>query len=137
MINFRIVTPEGVVYEDDIERVTIPTADGEITVLPNHTPIVSLLRYGEMTVKKKDHDVHFAVSRGIVEVMSGSKVTILADSADRAEEIDLAAAEEGRKRAEKILQEKEDIDEVEFSRFQALLDKEITRLRIGSKYLRK
>jgi F-type H+-transporting ATPase subunit epsilon len=134
-IDFKIVTPRGIAYHDEIQQITVPTASGEITVLPKHTPLVSLLRPGEMTVVKEDHKVHFAVSRGVVEVRSGSEVIILANSADRAEEINLAEAEAARKRAQAMLADKENLDDVEFSRFQTILDRELARLKVGNKYL--
>ena len=148
MLAFKIVTPEGIAYEDNVEQVTIPTAAGEITVLPKHMPLVSPLRHGEMTIVKRDieaisagegfHRVHFAVARGIVEVRppieGTSEVIVLADSADRAEDIDLAEAEAARKRAEEALERKDELTDVEFSRFQAILDRELVKLKVGSKY---
>jgi F-type H+-transporting ATPase subunit epsilon len=133
-INFQIVTPERVVYENEIDQVTLPTRAGEITVLPNHTPLVSLLAPGELHLKKDGVDYSFAVSSGFIEVRPKSRVVILADTAERAEEIDLARAEAARKRTEKILAEKGKLDDVQFARLQAILDREAARIKVKSKY---
>ena len=143
-INFKIVTPSGVAYQDDIKQVSLPTADGEITVLANHVPLVTLLRPGEMTVVKeephdgtttdREHRLHFAVAHGVAQVQEGSKVVILSDTADRAEEIDVAAADEARARAQKALQEKEKLSDVEFSRVSAALERELAKIKVGRKY---
>jgi len=134
MINFKIVKPEGVVYEDKIEKVTIPTLDGEITVLAKHAPLVSVLNTGVVSIKKKDFEVNIAVSGGILEIRKEDKVYIMADSAERAEEIDVKRAEEARARAEKILQEESKLDDVDFARLQAMIEKEMNRIHVGKKY---
>ena len=133
-INFKIITLERVVYEDEIDQVTIPTQAGEITVLARHTPLVSLLKPGELRIKKDGYDVLLSVSTGFVEVRPKSEVVILADTAERAEEIDLERAEEGRRRAEEMLKEKERLDDVQFARLQAQLEKELARLKVGRRY---
>lgn len=137
LLAFKIVTPQGVAYEDEIEQITLPTAAGEITVLPNHTPLVSLLVPGEMTVKKEKNTVHFAVAHGVVEIRSQSKVVVLSDTAQRAEEIDIEQAQSARIRANKMLEEKENINDVDYARFRALLDSELNRIKVGRKYLKK
>jgi F-type H+-transporting ATPase subunit epsilon len=137
-INFKIVTPEGVAYADSVVQITMPTASGEITILPNHAPLITLLRFGEMIISKEEngglYPVHFAVARGVVEVRQGSEVVVLADSADRAEDIDMERAEEARRRAEKALRSKEALSDHEFARFQSLIDREINKLKIGGRY---
>lgn len=134
MIDFKIVKPEGVVYEDIIEKVTIPTLAGEITVLPEHSPLVSVLATGIVIIKKKDFEVNLAVSGGILEIRQDSKVYIMADSAERAEEIDLERAEQARQRAEKLLEEKSNLDDVDFAKLQAVIEREMNRINVGKKY---
>ncbi len=135
MINFKIVKPEGVVYSDEaVEKVTIPTKDGYITVLPHHIPLITILDAGELIVFKKDHEVPIAVSGGVAEIRKDNTVYILADSAERAEEIDLERAETGRQRAEELLAAEEKASDVDFARVQASLEKEMNRLRIAKKY---
>jgi F-type H+-transporting ATPase subunit epsilon len=134
MIDFKIVKPEGVVYEDMIEKVTIPTLAGEITILEEHSPLVSVLATGVITIKKKDFEVNLAVSGGILEIRQNSKVYVMADSAERAEEIDLERAEQARLRAEKLLQEKNKLEDVDFAKLQAIIEREMNRIHVGKKY---
>ena len=93
-IKFEIVTPERVVLKEEILQITVPTKMGEITVLPDHIPLVSSLLPGVVHVKKKDgQDEIMSISGGFLEVLK-DKVVILADTAERAEELDLDRAEE-------------------------------------------
>ena len=81
MIKFKIVTPEKVVYEADIDSVSLPTEQGEITVLPNHIPLVSTVVAGELVVRKGNEVQPMAVSGGFVEVRAGNEVIVLAGPA--------------------------------------------------------
>lgn len=135
MLNFKIVKPEGLVYSDtEVEKVSIPTKEGYITVLPHHIPLITILDTGELTIFKKDHEVPIAVSGGVAEVRKDGTVYILADSAERAEEIDVTRAEAAHKRAEELLSQEEKAADVDFARIQASLEKELNRLRIAKKY---
>ncbi len=130
-ITFTVVTPEGITYKDDaIEQVSLPTAEGEITILANHRPLVTLLRPGEMTIVKEGVKHHFAVSHGVAEIRPQSEVVVLTDTAERAEDIDLDAAEAARARAQKMLEDKEHLDDVEYARFASLLEREVNRIRV-------
>ncbi|MBI1755293.1 ATP synthase F1 subunit epsilon [Candidatus Azambacteria bacterium] len=111
-IHFEIVTPEKVAYQDKIDALTLDTKDGEITILPNHMPLVSVLRPGEMRIKKGNEEIFMAVSGGFVEVQPDSKVIIIADAAERAEDINELKAEEARARAQDILARKATGEEV-------------------------
>lgn len=133
-IDFKIVTPEKTIYEDKILQLSVFTEMGEITILPNHVPIVSLIKAGELRLKKSDGEVVMAVSGGFVEVRGKNEVVILADSAERAEDIDIEKAEAARKRAEEMLEEKETMDDLEFAKLQAVIDREMARIRVGNKY---
>lgn len=137
MLKFKIVTPDGVVYDDaGVEKVSIPTVMGEITVLPNHIPLLSVIAPGELVIYKNNEPIAIAISGGMLEVRRGSEVSILADTAERAEHIDLERAEKARKRAEELLATEKDMDDVEFARLQAAMEKELARLRVGRKYRR-
>ena len=68
MLNFKIVTPEGIVYQDEIAQATIPTMDGEITILPDHVPLVSILKTGELRVKDKEGEHAMALAGGFLEM---------------------------------------------------------------------
>lgn len=132
-IKFTIVTPNGVIFADEIDQLTIPTASGEITVLPNHIPLISILVAGELTARKDGVDIPMAVSGGIVEVRPNNELAILAETAERAEQIDLDRAEAGRKRAEELMKKQKFADDVEFTRVAARMEKELARLRVGKK----
>lgn len=135
MLNFKIVKPEGIVYSDtEVEKVTIPTKEGYITVLPHHIPLIAILDTGELIIHKKDHEVAIAVSGGVAEIRKDGSVYLLADSAERAEEIDVARAEAAHKRAEELLLQEEKSANIDFARIQASLEKELNRLRIAKKY---
>ena len=131
-IHFEIVTPEKVAYQDTIDALTVDTKDGEITILPRHTPLVSILRPGEMRLKKGDEEGFMAVSGGFVEVQQDSTVIIIADSALRAEEIDQTKAEEARKRAEEILAQKTTATEVADA--QAALARSLAQLKVARRH---
>ena len=131
-INFEIVTPERTLLKEEIRQVTLPTLEGQITVLPDHIPLIAVLVPGEIVVKKEDgEEVSMAVSGGFVEVLV-NKVVVLADTAERAEEIDEARAEEAKKRAEKLLEEKK-LDKREFAALAAKIEKELARLKVARK----
>ena len=134
MLNFKIVTPAGVIYHDQVEQVTVPTTSGEITILPRHIPIVSVLKAGELIVQKDGHKLGMSVSGGIIEMQSDDKLFIMADTAERAEHIDLARAEEAQKRAEELLKQKENVADVDFARIQANLERELARIKVARKW---
>ena len=125
--SFSVVTAEGIVTEvDDITSVTIPTADGEITVLPHHIPLVAPLVDGVLTVREGESEQHLAVDGGFVNV-TPTGVTILADTAERAEEIDAAKAEAARKQAEEVMAGK--VTDQDLTEAAASLRRNLARLR--------
>ncbi len=128
-IKFEIVTPERVVLKEEISQVTVPTQEGEMTVLPKHMPIVATLKPGVIELIKADNSPEIiSVSGGFVEVLR-NKVVILADTAERAEELDLARAEEARERADKMKKETRQDDTENFANITAQLEKELARTR--------
>lgn len=134
-MNFKIATPERVVYKDDVDSVTLPTREGEITVLINHAPLISVLKPGEIRVKKDDKEIVLAVSGGFIEVLS-TKVVVLADTAERSEEIDIERAEAAIHRAEKLREERA-VDSREFAALTAQIEKELARIKVGRKTARR
>jgi len=133
-IQFEIVTPEGEVLKDNIIQVTLPTKEGEITILPGHVPLVASLDSGVIEIAKPDgyHDV-MSLSGGFVEVLR-DKVVVLADIAERGEEIDLEKAEEAKKAA---TEEKEKIrhsDRERFAYINAKLAKELARTKAAIRW---
>lgn len=135
-IKFEIVTPERIVLKEQVLQITVPTREGEITVLPGHIPLVAVLVPGVAEVKRPGGAIEIiAVSGGFIEV-SRDKVVILADTAERAEEIDVDRAEEARKRAEDIKKNAEKYDRVGFTEMSALIAKELARTRAFNKWKR-
>lgn len=130
-INFKIATPEKVVFKAEVDSITLPTTTGEITVLPNHRPLVSILKAGEIKVKINNEESWLSVSGGFVEVLS-TKVVVLADTAERSEEIDISRAEQAVQKA-KELRETRITDSQEFAKLSAQIEKEMVRIRVGRK----
>lgn len=125
---FEITTPERTVYSDTVDEVILPTLNGEIGILPNHIPLVSVIKPGEIRIKKGSEESSLAVSGGFIEVQP-NKVIVLADTAERAEDIDEARAEEARRRAEDMAKEKR-VDAREFAAISAKIEKELSRLKV-------
>ncbi|MDD3085165.1 MAG: ATP synthase F1 subunit epsilon [Candidatus ainarchaeum sp.] len=128
-IKFEIATPERVVFKDHILQVSVPTTEGEVTILPKHSPLVSILKPGVLEIKKIDNSVEIiSVSGGFLEVLL-NKITVLADTAERAEEIDLERAEEARKKAEESIKKLRNVDASQFASLSAQIEKELARSR--------
>jgi F-type H+-transporting ATPase subunit epsilon len=102
-LTLEIVTAERLVFSDDtVDMVVAPSVDGEVGILPHHAPLLTLLQIGELRVKKGADEQSIVIAGGFLEVLN-NRVTILADVAERAEEIDAAAAEDARRRAQDAL----------------------------------
>jgi len=125
-----IVTPERLVYSDDVDVVTVPTIEGEIGILANHTPIVSVIAPGEIKIRKNGVINYMAISGGFVQFMK-NKATILADAAERAEEINMERAENARERARKLLSEK--LDTVSHAETFAALQRSLIRIKVAQR----
>lgn len=131
-IKFRIVTPERILFEEEVDQVSLPTQQGEITVLPNHIPLISILQPGELRFKKGGEEIPMVVSGGFIEVQP-FEVTVLADTAERIEEIVEERAEEARKRAEEAMKAKK-LDAKEYAYLVSKIEKELARVRVVKKY---
>jgi len=132
-IKFEIVTPERIVLKAFVTQATIPTASGEITVLPDHIPLVAILQPGVLSIKKDDGTPEvISCSGGLVEVLK-NKIVILADTAELAAELDEARIEEARHKAEEIKHWK-DVDEMEFAEANALIEKQLARSKAVHKW---
>lgn len=135
-IQFKILTPERTVFEEMIDQATLPIADGEVTILPNHQSYIGALKAGEIIVKILGREERMAVSGGFVE-FNNNTLTVLADAAERAEEIDLKRAEEAKIRAEEIMKQQSRLDDSEYARVAAEIEKATARLKVGKKHLTK
>jgi len=127
-IKLEIVTAERLVYSDEVDFVSAPGVMGTLGILPKHTSLLTALEAGELRFAKGGEEEIFAVSGGFVEVQP-DRVVVLADTAERAEEIDLERAEAARQRAEKLLKEKP--PEVDMTVIEGSLRRSRIRLRVG------
>jgi F-type H+-transporting ATPase subunit epsilon len=124
-LKFSIVTPERIVFEETVRQVTVPTTEGEITILPDHIPLVSVLKAGVVELKRLDGETEImAVSGGFLEVLP-DKVVILADTAEMAHELDESRIEAAKKRAEDRKQE--NADDVKFTEASVMIEKQLAR----------
>ena len=104
-LRLEIVTAERTVYSEDVDVVVAPGAEGELGILPRHAPLLTLLQFGELRIKKGGEEIPLAISGGFMEVRP-DKVIVLADTAERADEIDESRAEAARQRAATLLAQK-------------------------------
>jgi F-type H+-transporting ATPase subunit epsilon len=126
-LDVHIVTAEREVFvEDEVDEVVVPGIEGELTVLPEHAPLLTMVKPGVILLRKGSEDIDMAVTGGFIEVRQ-DRVTILADAAERAEEIDAVRAEEARRRAERLLEERE--AEVDLAAAAAALQRALMRLK--------
>lgn len=136
-IHFEITTPERNVLREEIDSVTIPTREGEITILPGHIALVAILRPGELVVKSGGKESYMAVSGGFIEVQAlpkHTRVIVLADTAERAEELSIQAIEIAKERAQKELEEKRNVDDVSAAGAAASLERELARLKVARRH---
>lgn len=125
-MKLKIITPENLVFEDEVEQFTANTLDGEITILPHHEPLVSILKSGQASAEKGKEKIPLAIMGGFIRV-EDNEITVLADAAERAEDIDEARAIEARKRAQELM--KESRDRVAFTDAAAAMERALTRLK--------
>jgi F-type H+-transporting ATPase subunit epsilon len=126
-LKLEIVTPEAVIYSEDVEMVTLPGSEGELGVFPQHVPLMTQIVAGEITARKDGRDYFLAVGEGFAQI-TGERVAILTDMAIKAESIDEARAEEARKRAEGRLAEH--LDEEEAALVNAALSHSLAQLKV-------
>lgn len=124
---FEVASPERVVLKTRVRQVSVPTTLGEITVLPEHVPLVALLKPGivEAVTESGEREV-MAVSGGFIEVLAG-KVVILADTAERAQDLEEERIILAQERARTLKEQAQHLNDVEFARLSALIEKEIAR----------
>ena len=130
-LNVEIVTAERVVYsEEGVEEVVAPGADGEFAVLPQHAAFITTLAPGVMRILKAGEEDEMVITGGFLEVRN-DRVVVLADAAERADEIDVGRAEDARKKAEEALHEQHDIADVVQS--QAALRRAAARVKVAAR----
>jgi F-type H+-transporting ATPase subunit epsilon len=129
-----IVTAERIVYSEDIDEVVAPGVSGQLGILPHHAPLMTTLEAGELIVRKGGQEEIMAISGGFLEVRP-DHVIVLADQAERAEEIDITRAAEARQRAEQRLKVKQ--SGMDTLRAEASLRRALVRLSVAEKLKRR
>ena len=132
-LQLEIVTPDKVVLKDTVDEVVVPTISGEITILPNHTPLLTRMKEGELIIKKSQKVLYFAVLGGFLEVQNNN-VNILADYAVRAEDIEVAKAKEAEERAKNAMKQKANLRD--FAMAEGELRKAILELKVARRHRR-
>lgn len=129
-IRLDIVTAEQMVYSEEVDMVIAPGVEGQLGILPHHTPLMTTLQAGELRVKKGGEEVSLAISGGFLEVRP-DRVVILADAAERADEIDMARAEAAKRRAQERLAERH-VPGLDGARAEAALHRSLARLKVAA-----
>jgi F-type H+-transporting ATPase subunit epsilon len=132
-LHYTVVTPERLVFEGDADSISVMTSMGEITVLPHHVPLLALMKAGEMRVRKGSEEELLATSTGMFEVRQDGSVVVLADTAERIDELEVSAIEEAKKRAEIALTEARNQNDVGYADAAAHLERELARYRVAMK----
>jgi F-type H+-transporting ATPase subunit epsilon len=129
----KIITPEKLLLEKEVRSVTLPLETGEATLLPEHEAYMALCKAGEIIMQSDAGEESFATSGGAME-FHGNVLVLLADTAEAAKDIDLARAEEAKTRAEEIMSQEPAMDEETYERTQAILAKELSRMKVARRH---
>ncbi|MBM3256355.1 MAG: ATP synthase F1 subunit epsilon [Candidatus Moranbacteria bacterium] len=138
----QMITPEQIIYGQPVRKLVVGTLEGEITVLPHHTPLVAAIKPGEAKVVEfqngKERERVMAVSEGVIEVRDNI-AKLLVQKAERVEELEQEKIEQAKRAAEQLIEKakKAGADKREFATLEAGLEREIARLKVLEKYRRK
>lgn len=132
-IRCEIVSQDRMVFEGDVDIVVLPGMDGEMGVLPNHSPVLTTLKYGLIKVRAKNDEQVFTVAGGVAEIQP-KIVTVLADAAENVQEIDMSRAEAARKRAEEALASVQPEDADAYLALESALRRSNLRLEAAKRY---
>ncbi len=135
LLRLEIITAEQVTHQEEVDAVIAPGIAGQLTILPNHAPLMTMIEPGELTLRKGNEETFIAVTGGYLEVLD-NKVLVLADAAEHAEEIDVSRAERAKQRAEEMLRSgaPSDIDQ---ARVEAALRRSLARLKVAERRRRR
>lgn len=140
-LKLKIVTPERLILEEMVDQVSLPTTLGEITVLPDHIPLVSGLASGDVVALSGGEHIPMAVVGGFVEIKQNEKgeteVAVLADFAEHVSELQEEKIAEARARAEELKKLMENKEHVDFEHFEAELERSLNRIKIADKWRNK
>jgi F-type H+-transporting ATPase subunit epsilon len=129
-LKLEIITAEREIFADDIDILVAPGIEGELGILPHHAPLITMLQPGELLVRKNAEETYMAVTGGFLEVRP-DKVIVLADACEHIHEIDIARAEEAKRRAEETLKTRP--PGVEAASIEAALRRSLTRLKVAQR----
>ena len=129
-LHLEIITPEKIVYKEDVDELIAPTVKGQISILTNHIGLLTQIEPGELIIKKGGREYFIAITGGFLEVKNNN-ISILADYAVRSEDIEVAKAEQAQKRAEKIMAEK--VSEKDFAIAQSELRRSLLELKVAGR----
>jgi F-type H+-transporting ATPase subunit epsilon len=127
----EIVTPEKLAYRDQVDEVLVPGADGQLGILPHHTPLITTLGVGELRIRKGAAEEYFAIVGGFHQVRP-DKVVVMAETADLASEIDLERAQQARRDAESALSSAY-VEAADVAAARAALDRALVRIRVAER----
>ena len=133
-LRLDIITAERHVFADDVNAVVAPGIEGQLGILPHHAPLMTILQPGELLIRKDNEETYMALTGGFLEIRP-DKVVILADTCERAEEIDVSRAEEAKSRAEERLQGHP--PKLDDARAEAALRRSLIRLRVAERRRRR
>jgi len=133
-MKFKLVTPDRVLADKEVKAATLPTADGEITVLPGHALLASLLVPGIIKLQTDSGTEEVAVSGGFINVGPDGTVDVLADTAEQGHELDLAVIEQAKERAKQAMKEAIGKDDTAFAMAAAALERELSRFKLAMKH---
>ena len=131
--NLKIATPERIVLQEQVDQVSIPTTTGEITVLPNHLPLITQISSGDIVAIIDGEHVPMAVVGGVAHV-TGDAVVVLADFADHVSDLSDDLIQKAKQRAQELMSEKEKVSKEDFEHFEAELERSLTRVKIADKW---
>ena len=137
-LKLKIVTPERLILEEMVDQVSLPTTEGEITILPDHIPLIAGMASGDVVAFSNGEHVPMAVVGGFVEVKKGidnnTEVAVLADFAEHVSELSDMEIEKAKARAEELRKQMENKQVVDFEHFAAELERSLTRVKIADKW---
>ncbi len=137
-LKLKIVTPERLILEEEVDQVTFPTTEGELTILPEHIPLIAGLKSGDVVALVNSEHIPFAVVGGFVEVKTDEKnqtvVAVLADFAEHVSTLSDDVIAKSKARAEELRKQAESKGVVDFEHFEAELERSLTRVKIADKW---
>ncbi len=133
MLHLQVITPEKTVFDDEVEQVSLPTKDGQITVLPHHVNLITQIQPGELLFKKHQKETSLAAGFGFAQI-NQNDVKVLVDLAVEDHQLDEKAIESAKKEAEEALAKKHELSEEEYATAAANLQKSLAQLKIKRRH---